>query len=404
MSILQSAVDRLFTEKNRVIYDPAGARAVFEVTALALFTFDEELVQLVFCKNFEYPLEISDETMYDPESREQVLLRMVKESDIARNYLRMATAREWGSLTDHTYGNDDPATLFSYLIGAVCGGNTRMLEFLPTRPIYPVYYGHDKLQEAFDGVTSFIDVNFAVHRPRMLLGLNWRSPEQRNRGRDTPNPLEFGNALIWSGSDNCVHWVTRKNGLAISLGTVGKVEDYSDLLRFTRQFCPQGWDVRTVLPMPYHLPKMAPKEDTPEPDNSVFYLNVMQHLANAAPGQIEPAIQALLKAAATTHLSKPQHDHASDEIHAQVEALNSIFATKQGELDYEVLTTLGACERKHCPATNPGIRDQYVRALDEAMNEAFVLIDGVGVKKRDEIKRQLMAQFLKRFQDPSKLS
>lgn len=76
MSILQSAVDKLFTEKNRVIFDPAGHRAVFEVTALALFTFDDEPVQLVFCKNFELPLVISEETMYDPESREQVLLRI----------------------------------------------------------------------------------------------------------------------------------------------------------------------------------------------------------------------------------------------------------------------------------------------------------------------------------------
>lgn len=313
MSILQSAVDRLFTEKNRVIFDPAGHRAVFEVTALALFTFNDEPVQLAFCKNYDYPLEISDDTMMDPESRDPQLLRMVKESDIARNYLRMATVRESGSRTDHTYGSDDSATLFSYLISAARGGNARMLEFLPTRPVYPVYYGFDKLQEAFDGVTSFIDVNSGIHHPRMLLGLNWRSPEQRNRGRDTPNPLEFGNALIWSGSDNCVHWVTRKNGMAISLGTVGKVEDYSDLLRFTRQFCPQGWEVSTVLPMPYHLPKMAPKEDQPKIDNSVFYLNVMQHMANAEPGKIDDAIKGLLMVASSKHLPPvPERDRSEE--------------------------------------------------------------------------------------------
>lgn len=313
MSILQSAVDKLFTEKNRVIFDPAGHRAVFEVTALALFTFDDEPVQLVFCKNFELPLVISEETMYDPESREQVLLRIVKESDVARNYLRQVTRRESGSRQDHTYGSDDPAILFSNLIGGARGGNVRMLEFLPTRPVYPVYYGYDQLQEAFDGVTSFIDVNSGIHHPRMLLGMNWRSPEHRNHGRDTPTQLEFGNALIWSGSDNCIHWVTRKNGLAISLGTVGKVEDYSVLLRWIRQFRPHGWEINTVIPMPYHLPKMAPKEDKPEPDNSVFYLNVMQHLANAEPDKIDDAIKGMLMVAAGKHLPPvPERDRSEE--------------------------------------------------------------------------------------------
>lgn len=313
MSILQSAVDKLFTEKNRVIFDPAGHRAVFEVTALALFTFNDEPIQLAFCKNFEYPLEIGEETMHDPESRDWVLLRTVKESEIARSYLRQVTRRESDSRQDHTYGSDDPAILFSSLLSASHGSNTRLLEFVPVRPIYPVYYGFDKIQEAFDGVTSFIDVNSGIHHPRMLLGLSWRSPEQRNRGRDTPTALEFGNALIWSGSDNCVHWVTRKNGLAISLGTVGKVVDYSDLLRFTRQLCPQGWEVGTVLPMPYHLPKMAPKEDKPEPDNSVFYLNVMQHLANAEPGKIDDAIKGMLMVAAGKHLPPvPERDRSEE--------------------------------------------------------------------------------------------
>jgi len=351
MSILQSAVDRLFTEKNRVIFDPAGHRAVFEVTALALFTFNDEPVQLAFCKNFESPLEIGDETMYDPESRDQVLLRTVKESEIARSYLRQVTRRESGSRQDHTYGSDDPAILFSSLLSASHGSNTRLLEFVPTRPIYPVYYGFDKLQEAFDGVTSFIDVNSGIHHPRMLLGLGWRSPEQRNRGRDTPNALEFGNALIWSGSDNCVHWVTRKNGLAISLGTVGKVEDYSDLLRFTRQFCPQGWEVSTVLPMPFHLPKMAPKEDQPEVDQAVFFLKVLETLVNKSVGEVDDASLSLLETAYLKHVE-------------------------------------------------PAPVDNFMRLqniLASAIDEYMVILDGVGAKKRAEIKAGIIEHFEKNY-------
>jgi hypothetical protein len=351
MSILQSAVDKLFTEKNRVIFDPAGHRAVFEVTGLALFTFDDEPVQLAFCKNFDYPLEIGDDTMMDPESRDPQLLRTVKESDIARNYLRMRTVRESGSSTDHDYGSEDPAVLFSYLMGAARGGNVRMLEFIPTRPVYPCYYGYDKLRDAFDGITSFIDVNSGIHHPRMLLGLNWRGPEHRDRGRDTPTQLEFGNVLIWSGSDNCIHWVTRKKGVAVSLGSVGKVEDYSELLRFTRQFRPHGWEINTILPMPYHLPKVSPKEDKPEVDQAVFFLKVLETLVNKPVGQVDDASLSLLEAGYKKHLDPAPIDSMS----------------------------------------------KYLDILTAAIDEYMIICDGVGSKKRAEIKGGLIEHFIKRY-------
>lgn len=396
MSILQPVVDKLFEDRNRVMMDPERYREPMTVTALALLTVRDEPVQLVFCDKHEYPLVFRDEMVMDPDSRDNNLIRTVGYSDQIEHYVRRGDYSKCKNSED----------VFATLIGSFYGPEVKLLEFTPVKTVYPTYYDYRKLRDAFDEVTNFLDDKGFIHHPRMLIGLNWVSPEQRHN-REEPKPLAYGNALIWSGSTGDIHWVTRNKGLTVSLGIAGSAANYNELLRFLRQFQPQGWVANSILPMPYHLPKdEAPAEPKPKPDNSVFYLNVMEHLANAQPGKIEDAIKGMLEVAAHKHLSKPVplHAHASDEIHAQVEALNSIFATKQGELDYEVLTTLAACERKHCPATNPGIRDQYVRALEEAINETFVVVDGVGVKKRDEIKRQLLAHFLKRFQDPSKLS
>lgn len=296
MSILQPVVDKLFEDRNRVILDPSRNREPTTVMALALLTVRDEPVQLVFCNKCEYPLVFGSEMMIDPESNSNNLIRSVVYSDELEHFGRRADYSTCKTSEE----------VFSTLLGSFGGPEIRLLEFAPTKTVYPTYYDYRKLRDTFDEVTSFIDVNSGVHHPRMLIGLNWQSPEQR-RNREEPKPLEFGNALIWSGTSGDIHWVTRQKGLVVSLGIAGTASDYNELLRFIRQFQPQGWVANSILPMPYHLPK---DEAAPEPkrpvDNSVFHLNVMEHLANADSGEIKPAIIGLLEIAANKHLAKVQ--------------------------------------------------------------------------------------------------
>lgn len=302
MSILQPVVDQLFKDRNRVVLDPGRSREPLIVTALALITCMDEPVQLVFCNKFEDPLIFAPEMVIDPNSRDNNLIRTVAHSDHVVRFLRRV---------DYSHC-ETTEQLFSTLMTSFYSPEVKLLEFAVAKPVYPTYHGHRDLEEAFDGVTSFLCPSTGVQHPRMLLGLNWQSPEQR-RNREEPNPLQFGNALIWAGSGN-IHWVTRVKGIAVSLGVAGSAADYNELLRFVRQFQPQGWVANSIIPMPYHLPKVEPKpEPKPQPDNSVFYLNVMQHLANAEPGKIDDAIRGLLMVAAGKHLPPvPERDRSEE--------------------------------------------------------------------------------------------
>lgn len=342
MSILQSAVDRLFTQENTVIYQPErDDRNPMKVQALALFVINDEPVELVFCKGYDGPLMLTSETCYDHTSRNNDLRSCVVDSELARKHLRHGL-----------YGDyETPGELFTALLRAGTHPDVKLLEFLPVEPVYPHFYGDSQLREAFDGVTHFTEHGGVKHEARMLLGLNWRSPEQRHN-RETPPLLKFGNAIVWSATDQNLHWVTRTPNGVVSLGVVQSAEGYSEVLRFVNQFKPGGWGVSTVHFMPYHIPKYSPRDE-----------------------------------------QKPKVEEPPCDAHEVTRMLSGLMDIAPGQLPPAHAVMLDAICKRHFPTTTT-IRNQYVKLLDEAINEYMIILDGVGPKKRAEIKEGIIQHFI----------
>lgn len=305
MSLLQPMIDKLFNSRNSVMIDRTRNPDVdiLEVLAVGLFTIRDTPQILVFVKDGEVPYEFTGSFAHDPRFRGGTMMQVVEPAQNCYNCFR----------TGMTGDAKTADNIFSALIsGAFDPSVVRLLEFEAVKTIYPIIDIHD-VREAFDGVQNFIDGKGGIHHPRMLINLR-TNPEGRRRQPEEEHP-EFGNVLVWSGSDHNIYWATSgKSRMGVVLSAVGSAHDYNTFLQWTREFHYRDWKVGAVFPMPYHLPKIEPKpEPKPQPDNSVFYLNVMQHLANAEPGKIDDAIMGLLMVAANKHLAPvPERDRSEE--------------------------------------------------------------------------------------------
>lgn len=323
--ILNTVIEQLAKNRNRVIFDPHGQCQVFVIDAVVLVAYQSTPQILLFSKQYKSPLTWNGDTSFDPEANQSVQIPVVYTADDFNSLVETYSyrPREGYSLWKTT---DD---LFAILLTRM-GGALEMLEYGATRPTYPTY-SDNEAADAFDGKTNFL-IKGIPHTSRMLItlrpdrpldGLNYNPGNFGGRG-DRPvetQRLEFGNVLMWSSETGTIHWVTKtRDGVVVSLGDAGHADDYNQFLYWGRRFSSNGWFVGTVTPMPYYLPKSTPaeepaEEETTEP-GSRLWLKVMNDLlrVNAIiPGELSPAAEVLLREVCIRHLSGMSVTDRSEE-------------------------------------------------------------------------------------------
>jgi hypothetical protein len=301
MSLLNSVVEKLLENKNRVILDPHQKRAVMSIDAVVLASFRGQAFQLLFSKEFDAPLVWDGEVHYNPEARSEELIPVVYVCDEFHGLLNSGYGRA-------ERGWKDANELFTLLLTRVRGG-LEILEFAATRPTYPILF--DDCLEVFDNRPGFEDSNGLFHHSRMLIQLRpdnngleslrfqARLHDSRSGEKVSSGKLETGNILMWSQLNNSIHWVTRGvDGMVRSLGSAGDAKDYDAFLQWGRRFSVKGWTVGDLIPMPYSLPKASPREEPKvDPDLGDVAINAaLQQLLNNAPATPAPATVVLLDA------------------------------------------------------------------------------------------------------------
>ena len=303
--ILNTLVEKLLENKNRVVFEPHQKRAVFTIDAVVLVSYQGRAFQLLFTKEFDTPLIWDGEVSFDPEARREELIPVVH------------ICEEFSGILSGGYGHSqrgwkDANELFVLLMVRARGG-LEILEYLSTRPTFPILY--DDCAEVYDGQKGFTDRNGAFHHSRMLIQLrpdNNGLESLRFQGRHhdsfsgqktSSGKLETGNILMWSELNGSIHWVTRgSDGVVRSLGSIGDAADYDAFLQWGRHFSVKGWTVGDLVAMPYHLPKVEPKREEPNPDVGCAVINsILQQLVNKAPGTLEPATIVLADAIFRKH-------------------------------------------------------------------------------------------------------
>lgn len=346
MSLLQPVIDRLALERNTVmIEDPRRPGEIRNVVAVGLFTIHDEPVQLLFLEGEEWGFEFNGQFTIDPRFSRGDKIQFVTPSEKMYNQFRT------GCLGDRK----TPDSIFSALVSSNYNPTyVRLLEFSAVKPLYRIHDVRDA-REAFDGVDCFVEPNGMIHSARMAIMLENRPSQYRDQMPNCgsgPKNLELGNCLIWSGLNNDIHWVEvgGPNRDAVSLGTVGNAGDYNEFLRWTRQFRIGDWVVAFVAPLPTPPVVRMSNEPTPPPEG----------------------VQTFAMIAAS---------------------LKSLLDVKEGYLDAGSATLLKAIFAKHFTTTSAQKIEDLIEQLNAAINEAFITVDGVGVKKREQIKTGIVEQF-----------
>ena len=350
MSLLQPVVDKLFADKNKVILTGPTVRdiEVLDVQAVAIFSIRDTLKIFLFSKQINAPLTPTKELMCDPRDRDAKPLQvveMIQEDCYALN------------LYQDRGGENDINRLFIELAsGRYDHQHVKLLEFLPTTEVVEHFYSNTC--EVFDGVEFFTDPMGLLHKPKMLLSLECVGEERGRKWRgnsEGQKDLRFGNQLVWTESGD-IYWVTRKNGngkpMIIGEGAVAHAHNYTDLLRFYREFNIAGWSICSMQKMPYYVPKYSPRDQ---------------------PDELKPA---------------PQHIN---------DALQTILNADTSELSHATMVLLGAIISKHVREPKVDSYTKYEAILEKAINEYMIILDGVGAKKRTEIKEGLLEHFQKQY-------
>lgn len=323
--ILNTVIEQLAKNRNRVIFEPHGQRRVFVVDAVMLVTYQSTPQILLFSKQYKSPLTWDGETSFDPEANQSVQMPVVYTAD---DFNSMVQTYSYRPREDDSLWKS-PDDLFAILLTRM-GGALEMLEYVSTRPNYPTYSPAEAV-DTFDGKTSFL-IKGIPHTSRMLItlrperpldGLNCHPGNFGGRG-DRPvetQQLELGNVLMWSLDTGTIHWVTRtRDGNVVSLGEAGHADDYNQFLQWGRRFSSNGWFVGSVTPMPYYIPKATPAEDPAEEETtepgSRLWLKVMNDLlrVNAIiPGELSPAAEVLLREVCIRHFPGTSVANRSEE-------------------------------------------------------------------------------------------
>ncbi|MNL21262.1 hypothetical protein D3C87_1425430 [compost metagenome] len=74
-------------------------------------------------------------------------------------------------------------------------------------------------------------------------------------------------------------------------------------------------------------------------------------------------------------------------------SLKSLLDTKEGYIDAGSSAMLSAIFNKHFHRLKASDIEDNIEMLGNAINEAFITVDGVGVKKREQIKTGIISQF-----------
>ncbi len=350
MSLLQPVIDKLHADKNQVIIDPHGRNIeILDIVAAAIFTIRDVPKIFLFSKQIYAPLAPTSEIMQHPGGRDFGLLQVVELDDEAVQALNLYQDRG---------GQLNLDRLFCDLAGGRYDHNAvKLLEFLPVTEVVDHFYSNAR--EVFDAVEFFTDPAGLLHKPKMLMGMEWVSArQQRYRGESVgKQELRWGNQLVWTESGD-IYWATRKNGngkpMIIGEGAVGHANTHTELLRFYREFNMHGWAIVSMWPMPYHLPKSKPADQ---------------------PDEFKPA---------------PAHIN---------EALQTILNADTSELGHATMVLLGAIISKHVPEPKVDMYAKYEALLERTIDEYMVILDGVGAKKRAEIKAGLVAMYMKRYRE-----
>lgn len=208
----------------------------------------------------------------------------------------------------------------------------KLLGMVPTKRIYPIL--DSSVVYIYDDIETFITPSGEVHPAKMLITLRHTGQWRSNK----PPKLPFGNVMIWSELDHKVYWVTQVDGLVQSIGEVTTAMDYSNLANWLSKYTINGFSVHSVTNMPYHLPKITPEE--------------------------------------------PPVDHTKD-------ALNVLLSATPGDLDLGALMKL----KSHLGLKTDS--SELVETLKIAIAEYFIILDGVGSKKRQEIRNGILEHFEK---------
>ena len=350
MSLLQPVIDKLHADKNQVIIDPHGRNMeVLDITAVAIFTIRDVPKIFLFSKQINAPLTATNELMQHPGGRDYGILQIVEMNQEDAHALNLYQDRGGEITLDR---------LFCDLAGGRYDhANIKLLEFLPVTEVVEHFYSNSR--DVFDAVEYFTDPAGLIHKPKMLLGMEWVEDRgQRYRGQSTDKKhLRWGNQLVWTETDD-IFWVTRKNGngkpMIIGEGAVGHAYTHTELLRFYREFNVNGWAIVAMWPMPYHLPKAQPADQ---------------------PDEFKPA---------------PAHIN---------EALQTILNADTSELGHATMVLLGAIITKHVPEPKVDSYAKYEAILEKTINEYMIILDGVGAKKRAEIKAGLLEHFKKQYRE-----
>lgn len=363
MSLLQPIVDNLFANENWVVFDPHGHRQPLKVQAVALFTFNDVPKQIVICEDFDTPLTFTNEMVPNPACRGVELTHAVEFCLEAEPHLNSLRGRNDKTTIDEIFAR--------LLSGSYDRSYVKLLEFCPTKEVFKTF--HSNALETFDGVGQVLNQDGMLLYPKAMINLEYVGNRQRHGNfRGDPEPrtnLEYGNILMWMGNGD-IHWVTRREGSpmaeVIGLGAVGSACDYNEFIRFTREYNCRGWEIRGVNQMPYNLPKRD-ESGIRRGDATRF---TTQEESKSAP-ELNP-----------THVN---------------DVLSAILNAESTELHHSTMVLLGAIVQRHIPEPKVDAYLKYEAILEKAINEYFVILDGVGAKKRGEIKEGLKAHFMAQY-------
>lgn len=345
MSILNPLVLALFDAGNQVIADVsqenASTHSQFRrpeprtVVAVLLALVDGRPYQLAFLEGEKCPFRFTGRTLpWGGRHREEVLSEVVPLTHETL-YFRGISA---GSTVDDIFAS-------------ICGGGPiQVLEFSAVKEIIPFFYDRHELEDRFDGVSVLVAEGGVLLTPKLLLCL--QQERNHNNPREKAPHRPFGNVLIWTTSGS-LHWVTRRTGEqhAVSLQVVAQgITEYSDLVALVNEYHKDRWVVVSGTKMPYHIQKVEPVKEPTQAE-------LDKELIAAADKVRRASVSSTANPAVLVSLLSLTHDMINSPI--------------------------------------PNVQSVLRGKVENAINEYFVILDGVGGKKRGEIKEGILNALLK---------